>query len=67
MAENQNENEVNNTEELENHVVEESFVREDLKQVAATSSIFDSLKMERNGSVRKKIKALEPKGCNAFL
>ena len=44
MAENQNENEVNNTEELENHVVEESFVREDLKQVAATSSIFDSLK-----------------------
>ena len=44
MAENQNENEVNNTEEIKDVVISEGFVREDLKHVAETTPIFDSLK-----------------------
>ena len=44
MAENQNENEVNNAKTLADEVITEQFIREDLKQVAETTSLFDSLK-----------------------
>ena len=44
MAENQNEIEVNNTSSLENEKIPEVFLREDLKQVAETTSLFDSIK-----------------------
>ena len=43
MAENQNENELNNS-PLANEVITEEFLRSDLKHVAETTSLFDSLK-----------------------
>ena len=42
MAENQNENQVNK--QLADEVIQETFLREDLKHVAETTSLFDSLK-----------------------
>jgi hypothetical protein len=42
MAENQNENQINK--QLADEVIQETFLREDLKHVAETTSLFDSLK-----------------------
>ena len=44
MAENQNENELNKPKTLADEVITEGFVREDLKYVAETTSLFDSIK-----------------------
>ena len=44
MAENQDEIKVNNALSLGDEKVSEVFLREDLKQVAETTSLFDSIK-----------------------
>ena len=45
MAENQNENELNIAKTLAEEVIPPEFVREDLKYVASTTSLFESQKI----------------------